>query len=64
MSTSRAIRLYETRTLSQLAAQLEGMEPKKIPGSLWLFTPQQKKLREDLGLAITWKLDDEKKAKF
>lgn len=64
MSTSRAIRLYETRTLSQLAAQLEGMEPKKILGSLWLFTPRQKKLREDLCLAITWKLDDEKKAKF
>ena len=64
MSQSRAIRLYESRSLSQLATQLESMEPKKIPGSLWVFTPKERKLREDLGLAITWKLEDEKKAKL
>lgn len=66
MPMSRAMRLYQTRTIQELAGMLEGIKPipkeKRKPGSIHIYTTKDRRLSDDIARAIQWHMDDRAKA--
>lgn len=61
---SRALSLYKRNSMEQLVAKLEDVQARRSPqpGGLYLLSPKDRKLSEDLAWAITWKVQDNKQA--
>jgi len=59
------MRLYETRTIKELAGMFENIKPlpeQQQKGSLYIYSAKDRKLSDDIARAIQWKMDDERRA--